>query len=165
MKNWKKKNAGKETPSSMKLGTLLAVMLALVPCVSAEEHPAGHSHNSVLHELDLNKGKKWNADSHTMENATRMIALLDQFEISSEDKTLLAMQTLGGKLQRNVAELIRGCTMTGPSHDQLHVWLSGVIPVVATLKDAETVSQGKEAYDQLSPRIKEFTEYFTLIGK
>jgi hypothetical protein len=163
MKNWKKKNAGKETLRSMKLGTFLAVMLALVPCVSAEEHPAEHSHNSVPHELELNKGKKWHADSHTMEYATRMITLLDEFEASREDKTLLGLQTLGGKLQINMDELIRGCTMTGPPHDQLHVWLSGVIPVVATLKDAETVSKGKEVYDQLSPHIKEFTEYFTLI--
>lgn len=162
MKIWKK-NAGKEMLSSIKLGILLAVMVGLVPCANAEERPAGHGHKSVPHELELNKGKKWNADSHTMEYATRMITLLDQFEASDEDKTLLGMQMLAGKLQVNVNELIRGCTMTGPSHHQLHVWLGGVIPVVAMLKDVETISQGKEAYDQLSPRIKEFTEYFTLI--
>ncbi len=163
MKNWKKKHSGKETLSSMKLGTLLAVILALVPCASAEEQRAGHNHNSVPHQLELNKGKKWKADSHTMEYATRMITLLDQFEAGREEKTLLGMQTLGGKLQINVDELIRGCTMTGPPHDQLHIWLSEVIPVVTTLKDAETVSQGKEVYDKLSHRVKEFTEYFTLM--
>ena len=150
--------------SLIKLGIWIffGVIFALTPCVDADEHSAAHSDSSVRHVLELNNGEKWSADSHTMDYATKMNMLMVQSKESQVEKTLATMQALGGALQKHLDELIRGCTMTGPSHEKLHLWLSEVAPNIAALKNAGTELQAKETYNQLKSQLKEFSAYFSL---
>jgi hypothetical protein len=91
-------------------------------------------------------------DDHTRAIFVKMAkSFLDSDYLSLEGDSL---KSAGSDLKVHVGELIRGCTMTGEAHDQLHVYLTGYIPAVAALsetgriEDAKKVKNYLEIYDQ-----------------
>lgn len=137
------------------LGALLTFALALAP-VAARDHDHAHPHDDAS-ALTLNEGQKWIADSHTYEAAQTMMDLVDAVPAKASAKTLRA---LGEDLNEELQGLIRGCTMTGPAHDQLHTWIEGLSPDLQSLMKAQDVTQGKAALENVSRHLEAFETHF-----
>lgn len=83
--------------------------------------------------LSLNGGAKWQVDEHTRSVSLQMTALLNEAgPISSVEDA----RALGSAFDESLNTLIQGCTMTGPAHDELHVFLLELFPRVSTLSSS-----------------------------
>lgn len=118
--------------------------------------PAGHaqtkSSDGVIEGLTLNDGRKWEMDEHTRSAFASMADTFPADGLASLNSEQL--KEAGAVLQGQLTGLIRGCTMQGAAHDQLHVFLTGFMPAVKALSengqpaDAETVKLYLEGYDE-----------------
>ena len=139
------------------------VILALVSqsqAAATEEH---HGHGAAAElNLTLNDGQKWIADKHTFDSVTSMTAMVGKI---SAEATLQDLRTLGTQLQKQLQTLIRGCTMTGPAHEQLHAWIASLAPAILGLNQSEQVEGGREAVLKISHLLGEFDEHFQLTSK
>ncbi len=142
--------------------SLIVTAGLLVSCsdkpAKAEQHKADahDSHQTSTHEsspdgLVLNNGEKWEMDEHTRSSFAQMAgSFLTADHISLEGEGL---KQVGAGLQTDLDGLIKGCTMTGEAHNQLHVYLTGYIPAVQALsesgklEDAKKVKHYLEIYD------------------
>jgi hypothetical protein len=124
--------------------------------VCADDH-ASHSAITTtvsdgLDGLILNKGSKWEMDGHTKDIFAKMAESFLDLDHASLNEA--GLKQAGADLQRDINELIQGCTMSGDAHNQLHVYLTGYIPAVADLSefgrtdDAEKVKHYLEKYDK-----------------
>lgn len=101
------------------------------------QHASEHGTEAGLPTLQLNDGKKWQVDDHTRQAATKLQGTLAAIQsIATVDQA----RGLAAQFDEGLAELIRGCTMTGPAHDQLHVFLAMLMPKVGALKETDDVA-------------------------
>ncbi len=128
-------------------GLALSFALGLVAC----KHDHGHDHDqasdhthasapsddhkpdgTIPKAFELDDGKRWQMDDHTRASVGRMRDLIAQ---AGDDPA-----ALGASLEDELETLIGGCTMKGPAHQQLHIFIAALFPRLATLKGG-----GKEA--------------------
>ena len=145
------------------IGAMVAAAL-LVSCsddgTEAHIHDAGKEESQSvsvstvegLEGLGLNNGQKWEVDDHTRSMFAKMTAsFMDADHQALEGDGL---RDVGAALQADINELIQGCTMTGPAHDQLHVFLMAYMPAVASLSESGHLEGAKkiglylEQYDE-----------------
>jgi len=114
-------------------------------------HQTGEMLESGGDGLVLNQGKKWEMDEHTRNSFNKMAESFlntDHASMNAQD-----LKQSGTALQSELDVLIKGCTMTGEAHNQLHVYLTGYIPAVQALSesgnldDAKKVEHYLEIYD------------------
>ena len=97
--------------------------------------------------LRLDGAKRWKADEHTKQAVAALKARLAD--------PALHGQALGDALDKEVQALVRGCTMDGEAHNQLHHWL---LPLIDQIKG---VQQGKEgAAEQVRASVAAFEAHF-----
>lgn len=140
------------------LPLLVAAAFAFAACGHADNNPANdQAHgNAAGATLTLNDGKKWQADQHTNDAMAGISkALAEQPTTTTED-----LNALGKELKIRVDALVQGCTMTGPEHQQLHVFLEEFIPAVEHLAQATDAAKAKEAHQQVSHLAEEYGKYF-----
>lgn len=139
-------------------------MLMLLLALACEDHgetqaPAAHSpHAHDAHDahdapkteahgaadagqltLSLNEGAKWQLDDNT-----RTVFAETRSSLKGTDPTTVEeAHALAATLQEQQGRLIRGCTMEGSSHDELHVFLQAWIPGVKALGESTTLSQSQ----------------------
>lgn len=137
------------------------LMFQMNPLVWAEEHPENHSHETKIHyDLELNDGKPWLTDEHTTRVANQMKSSLQQFLTKHEEPSLKQLRAQGKELKTHLDSLIRGCTMTGPAHDQLHLWLTKVIPEISHLQNANTQAEGAQSTARLDALLNSYSTFF-----
>jgi len=66
------------------------------------------------------------------------------------------LKKAGTDLQADIKLLVQGCTMTGPAHDQLHIYLTGYMPAVAALTEKGSIEDAQKVKHYL----EKYTEYF-----
>ncbi|MCP4770846.1 MAG: hypothetical protein GY879_05510 [Planctomycetes bacterium] len=144
--------------------SLFGIGTALLSCnmggagVSSPDTGDSFAHSSQadslaeLHGLTLNQGARWQLDEHLRTTFVKMEASFSSSNLA--DLSQPELKEIGGELQQGIQELIQGCTMVGEAHDQLHGFLTGYIPAVASLSasglksDADRVGHYFEAYHQ-----------------
>ena len=123
----------------------------------AEDH-AGHDHDdstdSGLEGLSLNDGKKWLMDDHTRSSFATMAASFITKDYATMDAD--GLKQVGTELRQDIDGLIQGCTMTGDSHNQLHVLLTGYIAAVDSLAASGQIKDAMKTKEYL----EEYNEYF-----
>lgn len=132
---------------------MLLLVLGTAP-VAAEEHAHHHAEG---HELSLNDGRKWIADAHTFESAQTMKTLVAMLP---DTATAEDLRTLGEQIHEELQGLIRGCTMDGAAHDQLHTWIEGLSPDLQSLMKTEDVTQGQAALAHVAHHLEAFDKHF-----
>ena len=106
--------------------------------------------------LVLNGSEKWEADKHTNESVAKMHEMVEQVKMQKEKD----YDGLAAKLKLEVQNLVKGCTMKGDSHDQLHIWLNDYMKRIVKLSD-KTDEQGREiALNNLAESLHNYSEYF-----
>lgn len=140
---------------SIALAMTLATMQAS-PGMAAEV-AADHHAAPTEQQLTLNDGRKWAADKHTVDSVAAMRSTIRQVPRGASAAEL---HVVGGKLQEQLQTMIRGCTMTGSPHDQLHTWISLLAPEIQNVIKAEQAGAGHTSIANISSLLDSFDAHF-----
>lgn len=121
--------------------------------MAAETHSIN---NDWVKEIKLDEGSKWKANPETTKGVDKMLSLIE----SSNTKTVKDYQALASKLNEVKNFVVKECTMEGPSHDNLHVFLHPLIEKIDSLGEVSTVAKGSEVKAGIKENLKEFYNYF-----
>ncbi len=124
---------------------------------SPAAHDPGHGSHGTELQLTLNNGDKWPVDEHTRTSAKKIAGLVNSSETihSVEDA-----RTLAGALDEELDVLVRGCTMTGPAHDQLHMFLVALFPKVEELKEKTDTSDLQSTREEIGSLLEAYENHF-----
>jgi hypothetical protein len=158
-----------------KLFLAAALMIVFTACNNADttsantetvhEHAqphdtAMHNHEAkATHGLSLNNGAKWQTDESTRKHAATLNNMVGDFEKQTV-KSLSAHHSFADKMQEALQQLINDCTMEGPDHNALHLWLEPVLNDVKHLKNTDNEEEAKNAATVLSEDVRKFNQYF-----
>lgn len=112
--------------------------------------------NAWLDDIELDQGAKWSANSETTEGVNKMAEIMKSHtQVTVEDYHNMAKELND---QKNY--IVKECTMTGPSHDNLHVFLHPLIEKIDALLVVENVDKAKEITTSINDNIEEYYNYF-----
>lgn len=123
----------------------------------ADDHD--HHHDGGDKVLALNNGQKWKADDITNEHVGNLINITDEFNAETAE-TPEEIHQFADKIQDELNLLIKDCTMDGPDHDTLHVWLEAVLNGVKEVKKKNDLSETKHSALELIENITKYKEFF-----
>ncbi len=129
------------------------VALLLAGCDGHAGHGASHGDAGGL---QLDDGRRWQADDSTR-------TAIDAMEIATSaepEPTVDAYRSLGAELQQRNGELISGCTMSGPAHDNLHAFLGHFIPALDALAEAASIDEGRGALAEVRRLLGVYRAHF-----
>lgn len=139
---------------------LLFISMTLTGTVfAADDHSHGHdSHTAAadLNGLSLNHGQPWEMDEHTRIMSKKM---RDTF-FAGDHGSLEGLTSMGTELEHQMQDLVKGCTMTGQAHDQLHVFLNSHIPTINALAKAENYDAARENAIRLKGQLETYQQHF-----
>lgn len=125
------------------------------------EHTEQHTEskavsNDWIQEIKMNNGAKWIANPETNEGVANMKSILT----ASNPKELKDYLMVANALNNEKNFVIKECTMKGPSHDNLHVWLLPLIEQIDALKEAKTLDEAKHIYKSIEQNVYAYNDYF-----
>ena len=121
--------------------------------MAAETHAMG---NAWVNEIKLNNGNKWEANLETTEGVDKMLNLVK----SSDPKTVEDYHALASKLNEEKNYVVKKCTMEGPSHDNLHVFLHPLIEKIEALGKVSSTDEGAEVTASIKENLEGYYNYF-----
>lgn len=132
--------------------------------VHEHEAEAGHDghhdgmalNNDWINEIQLDNGSKWDANLETTQGVETMLKELE----SSNPETVADYHQLASKLNDEKNTVIKECTMVGPSHDNLHVFLHPLIDKIAALDKVTSVEEGSEITESIKENLDAYYDYF-----
>lgn len=138
---------------------LVLILAVLVSCGNPQSAEHDHGKNETSHDhgagtVPLNGDRKWKADEATKENVAAMMTVVSDAAYADAGKRTQLVTDLQGEIDT----LIEECTMEGPEHDALHVWLEQILQDVKALKEEDT--EYAEGYSTLKRDIAGFYEAF-----
>lgn len=123
---------------------------------------AGHSEHEVAgasasgHGLALDGDAKWEMDAHTRTVFAKMAGRFEGTEVDDPTITPDSWKRTGTSLKEDIAELIAGCTMQGPAHDELHKFLVSYMPAV----DELAASGASKSATRVHELLEVYPDYF-----
>ncbi|MCG2431881.1 hypothetical protein [Aequorivita xiaoshiensis] len=121
--------------------------------VAAEMHAIN---NAWVDEIKLDNGDKWEANIETTEGVNKMLDMLK----STETKTTEGYHALASNLNEVKNFVVKECTMEGPSHDNLHVFLHPLIEKIEALGKVSTVAEGAQIKKSIKENLDGYFNYF-----
>ena len=130
------------------------------PVEAVKEHQDEESSNvygnTWINDIVMNNGEKWEADKTTKEGVQQL-----QNTINSQSaSTLEEYHQLADQLNEQKNFLVKNCTMVGPSHDNLHVWLHPLIEKINALLKTESIEDAAKITNSIEKNINAYSEYF-----
>lgn len=118
---------------------------------------ASHSlDNAWTNEIQLDNGSKWDANIETTEGVNKMLDMLK----STETKSTEGYHALASNLNEVKNFVVKECTMEGPSHDNLHVFLHPLIEKIEALGKVTTVDEGAKIKKSIKENLDGYFNYF-----
>ncbi|MBZ0252471.1 MAG: hypothetical protein K8I02_03945 [Candidatus Methylomirabilis sp.] len=145
------------SPRRSALALLLAagILPAIAGCGETTAPKTGPEID-LLSGLGLDNGKRWSADEHTGRVAGEMVAAVRR---AAGRNDAAATTALGNELQELLNRLVAGCTMQGPAHEALHVYLSALMPRVSTMHGGDAAAASR-ARAEVARLLERFADYF-----
>lgn len=109
-----------------------------------------------IDEISLDQGAKWTANIETTAGVSDMLALIE----SSKADATVNHQKLGDGLNEIKNMIVKECTMTGASHDNLHIWLYPLISKIELLQKAESRESGIRLTEEIQDHLEKYYDYF-----
>ncbi|OBX24055.1 MULTISPECIES: hypothetical protein [Bizionia] len=152
-------------------------LLALVSCKDSKnqdvktetvEHPADTHNNHDTHEasgvyanawvseIQIDNGDKWQADATTNEGVQKLQNTINTQTASTLDD----YHKLAEQLNDEKNFVVKNCTMKGPSHDNLHIWLHPLIEKIDALLKTEDVDDSAKITVSIKENINAYNTYF-----
>ncbi len=118
---------------------------------------ASHAlNNAWVSEIKLDDGNKWDANIETTEGVNKMLNIVK----SSETKNVEGYHALASELNEVKNFVVKECTMEGPSHDNLHVFLHPLIEKIEALGKVTTTEEGAEVTASIKENLDGYYTYF-----
>lgn len=107
-------------------------------------------------EMVLNNGTKWEANPETNTGIATMSKLV------AETKThyMEDYRNLGNALNEVKNSIVKECTMTGASHDNLHVFLHPLIQKIELLQKTDNTDAAAKIKESINGHLKSYYTYF-----
>lgn len=109
-----------------------------------------------IDQIELDQGAKWAANVETTLGVSQMQSAME----TSKTEEVSDLHKLGGALNEIKNMIVKECTMTGPSHDNLHVWLYPLISKIEQLQKVESVESGQQMLAEIGEHLDKYYEYF-----
>jgi len=146
------------------LAIFLCTSLAMFGCTKKQHvtHEGdGHEHSNhgseiAVNRLSLKNGERWDMDGHTR----AMLLKMEKTFFGADHSTQSGLNAAGAKLEKQLDDLIAGCTMHGEAHDQLHIFLSDYIPTIRHLAKAEDYDAARGSAIKLKGQLEMYKKYF-----
>ena len=100
-------------------------------------------HADASANLELDNGKKWKTNTEMLPFIQEQEKLIDAYDSDTGDYKKLAAD-----LNSANEKLIKSCTMTGKSHDVLHVWLTNHMNTIQQLAKTENKEEAKQLSEE-----------------
>ena len=129
--------------------------------VATDDHAdhADHAENAENADtsvaLELDNGNKWKTNAEMLPFIQEQERLLEAYDDDKDDYKVLATN-----LNAANEKLIKSCTMTGKSHDVLHVWLTEHMKNIDLLSKAATKEEADKLTDVLEHSMETYHQYF-----
>lgn len=129
--------------------------------VVSHENNETHEASSVLNnnwmnEIQIDNGSKWEANIETTDGVNDMLKLISE----TKTETIEDYLSLADKLNIRKNTLVKECTMTGPSHDNLHVFLHPLIEKIDLLLDTKNTKKGAEVLKSITDNLNAYNSFF-----
>ena len=154
-----KPGQSKTIESAMSVFAYVAMSIALILAPACGDGHDSHQKNEIHSHADdrkhdespvqLNNGKRWQADSATNESIRKMQQLASQRPGNPS--------VAGQELQKQFKVLLKECTMQGPAHEQLHAYLR---PLQSKIKSLENCTDCQSKMEDLNSYLHTYSDYF-----
>lgn len=112
--------------------------------------------NDWVKEISLDNGEKWDANKETNEGVEKMKSQIE----TSKTETLEDYQALSADLNETKNFVVKECTMKGPSHDNLHIFLHPLIEKIEALGRVSTLEEGARIKESIKGNLEGYDSYF-----
>ncbi|MDQ7918287.1 hypothetical protein RBU60_11930 [Mesonia sp. MT50] len=121
--------------------------------MAAESHSMN---NAWVEEIKLDEGDKWDANLETTEGVDKMLSLVK----SSQTESVKEYHSLAADLNETKNFVVKKCTMKGPSHDNLHVFLHPLIEKINALGKISSTDEGAKIKESIKENLEGYYTYF-----
>lgn len=121
-----------------------------------QEETSNVYENAWMKEIQMDNGSKWQADSKTNQGVQELQNSMQAYSTTTLDD----YHKLAEDLNTIKNTLIKECTMTGASHDNLHIWLHPLIEKIAALSKVENLDDAVKLKQSIGENINEYSTYF-----
>lgn len=138
----------------MKHSTQLALTLVFTLGIACSQ--PNESHAEDLSGIELIDGNKWLVNEAMKPHINQAERLLhDYMQDGGVDHRQLAIS-----MKAHNMDLINSCTMTGQSHDQLHLWLHPHLNLLEQLALADTDGLANDIIEEIQSSFSIYHRYF-----
>lgn len=123
--------------------------------VATDDHEKAGEHGDAAASLELNNGKKWETNAGMQPYIIEQEKLIEGYASEKGD-----YKTLAANLHAANEKLIKSCTMTGKSHDILHIWLTGHLKNIDLLGKTDSDEEADRLVGELEHSMATYHEYF-----
>ena len=120
------------------------------------ENHAEHHYNESTDALELDNGKRWLVNEEMKPFVSKGSELVSSYIQDGRSN----YKELADEVREQNTELIRSCTMTGKSHDELHKWLHPHMALVEALDKAANSDEARNRVQDLEKSYEEYHVYF-----
>ncbi|OJV29188.1 MAG: hypothetical protein BGO32_07800 [Bacteroidetes bacterium 37-13] len=140
----------------MKNFFLLLLSIGLFTACNQTAKHEDHDHDNSSEAITLINGEKWKINEEMKPNITEAEEVLNNYiKANGTD-----YKTLASELKDKNTALVKSCTMTGESHEELHKWLHPHIELIKELHDAENETEAQEVIAELQKSFSTLHQYF-----
>lgn len=147
----------------MKKIILLGIVAVLWSCNNStkstseqESVPTESHYNESSDAIELNNGEKWIVNEEMKPFVLKGEELVNTFM----EENNMDYATLAAQIKEQNTQLIKSCTMTGKSHDELHKWLHPHLELVQELAETTDETQAKASVQKLEESYQDYHKYF-----
>ena len=112
--------------------------------------------NDWVNDIKLDNNSKWKANIESTQGVNAMLDLINKSNL----KTVEDYHTLGAKLDEEKNMIIKECTMTGPSHDNLHIFLLPLVKKIDYLLAVNTTEEASKITASIVENLNAYKNYF-----
>ncbi len=112
-------------------------------------------HQKAENEVQLNNGKRWEANPETTKGIKKMLIIVKGFSEVNEN----SYTELKANLEKEFADVFAKCTMKGEAHNQLHNYLKPMLDMFDGL-ESEDINIKKESVKTLYKHLSQYGNYF-----
>ena len=131
-----------------------------VETVSHDNHESHETHDAIsnnwMEEIQLDNGNKWVANEETNIGVEKMKDILK----TQQTTTLEGYHQLAKELTEAKNYVIKECTMKGPSHDNLHVWLLPLMEKIDALSEVDNLEEASKIKNSILENVEAYNRYF-----
>lgn len=136
---------------------IIAILsLTLTSCNDEKKQTDSALNNNWKKEIKLDDGAKWAANIETTKGVIDLQILIKTHNKTTVDEYV----SLGKKLNERKNILVDECTMEGPSHDNLHIFLYPLIQKINLLLETKSTEDATKIVSSISDNLTAYNTYF-----